>query len=133
MNNSRPLRFDHAGVHLPVRNLNETIQYYKSVLGFYDEWREGEIDGGLRRDNLRLLFGEDHGHLKKINDDTHALNLIWFVENIHEVYLEFQSRKIHIENPLASYSYGMMEFSFKDINGYLIRIAESIEKIKAPD
>jgi catechol 2,3-dioxygenase-like lactoylglutathione lyase family enzyme len=126
MDNFKSLRFDHAGVHLPVKNLKETLHYYKSVLGFYDEWREGEIDGGLRRDNLRLLFGEDPEHLKKINDATHALNLIWFVENIHEVYIEFQNKNIHIESPLATYSYGLMEFSFKDINGYLIRIAESV-------
>jgi catechol 2,3-dioxygenase-like lactoylglutathione lyase family enzyme len=127
MTNINTGRFDHAGVHLPVKNLNETLNYYTTILGFYDEWREGEIDGGLRRDNLRLLFGEDPGHLQKINDATHALNLLWFVENIKEIYQEFQNKNIHIESPLQYYSYGLMEFAFKDINGYLIRIAESGE------
>ncbi|HTE27961.1 VOC family protein [Flavitalea sp.] len=124
MTEIRTMRFDHGGVHLPVKNLKETMNYYKTVLGFYDEWTEGERDGGLRRDNLRVLFGEDPEHLKKINDATHALNLMWFVENIKEIYQEFQNKKIQIESPLQSYTYGLMEFAFKDINGYLIRIAE---------
>jgi hypothetical protein len=125
--NTNAGRFDHAGVHLPVKNLSETLNYYTTVLGFYDEWREGDTDGGLRRDSLRLLFVEDPQHLQKINDTGHSLNLMWFVENIRDIYEEYQAKNIHIEKQLQYYSYGLMEFSFKDINGYVVRIAETGE------
>ena len=52
---------------------------------------------------------------------------MWFVENIEEVFSEFKSRNIEIEGDLRSHSYGLREFSFIDINGYYIRVAESIE------
>src|SRR5690606_8462544 len=57
-------KFIKSTIHLPVRNLRETLDYYRDVLGFHDEWTspnaDGKLtDGGIRRDDLRLLFGED--------------------------------------------------------------------------
>ena len=57
-------KFIRSGPHLPVKNLQETLDYYHNKLGFYEEWtwadKDGKItDGGIRRDDMRLLFGED--------------------------------------------------------------------------
>ena len=119
-------KFTRCGVHLPVINLKLTLDYYRDTLGFYDEWTEGATDGGIRRDDMRMLFGEDAAHVKQINNGTARLNLLWFVDNINEVYTEFQEKGIQTETPLTDYSYGLREFAFIDINGYYIRIAESI-------
>lgn len=120
-------KFHRCGAHLPVINLRETLNYYRDKFGFYEEWTEGTIDGGIRRDDMRMLFGEDAEHVKLINTDTGRLNLIWFVDNIDEVYVEYQDRGIEIVNPLKSYTYGMREFAIMDLNGYYIRIAEGID------
>lgn len=49
---------------------------------------------------------------------------MWFVENIDEIYKEFQERKIKITDEIKNHPYGLREFAFVDINGYYIRVAE---------
>ena len=121
-------KFLRSGPHLPVKNLTETLDYYRNVLGFYEEWRWGDTDGGIRRDDLRLLFGEDPVHASMINNPVSRLNLMWFVDNIDEIFSDFQQRGIEIVSPLTDYPYGLREFAFIDINGYYIRVAEETEK-----
>jgi uncharacterized glyoxalase superfamily protein PhnB len=119
-------KFHKAGVNLPVRNLRETLDYYRDQLGFYEEWTFGSVDGGLRRDEIRLLFGENAAYVDIINNENNCLNLIWFVEDIEAIYTEYQERGIKIISPLESYDYGMREFAFFDINGYYVRVSEGI-------
>jgi hypothetical protein len=121
-------RFVRSGPHLPVRNLQETMEYYRDMLGFYDEWTFGSRDGGIRRDDLRLLFAENPDHVESINSDTQRLPLLWFVENIEEVYSEFKD-SIEIADSLKVHSYGMKEFAFIDINGYYIRVSEARDDV----
>src|SRR5690606_24890479 len=85
-------KFIKSNIHLPVRNLRQTLDYYRDVLGFHDEWTwpnaDGKhTDGGIRRDDLRLLFGEDPAFADVINSYTKSrLALLWFVENIEAIY-----------------------------------------------
>ena len=123
----KPKKFIRSNPHLPVINLQQTLDYYRDTLGFYDEWTEGKIDGGIRRDDMRMLFGEDPAHVEKINSDTSRLNLMWFVDNIDEIYKEYQERGIKIVSPLTTYAYHLREFAFIDINGYYIRLAEGTD------
>ena len=118
-------KFHRCGAHLPVVNLRQTLDYYRDVLGFSEEWTWGEKDGGIKRDDMRLLFGEDPGYTALINNEKNRFNLIWFVDNIEEIFSEFKEREIEIVSVLKEYSYEMKEFAFIDINGYYIRIAES--------
>lgn len=57
-------KFIRSNPQLPVRNLRETLDYYRNTLGFHDEWiwtnnNGKETDGRIRRDDMRLLFAED--------------------------------------------------------------------------
>src|ERR1700760_2107049 len=127
----KPAKFIRSNPHLPVKNLWETLDYYCDKLGFYDEWtetnHEGKLtDGGCRRDEMRLLFGEDPDFVEIIlSYGKNRLPLMWFVKNIDEVYAEFQSKGIVIADELRAHPYGLREFAFIDINGYYIRVAES--------
>lgn len=121
-------KFIRSGAHLPVISLKQTLAYYRDTLGFYDEWTEGTKDGGIRRDDMWILFGENEAHVQKINTETARLNLLWFVDNIEDVYTEYLQREVEISSPLTAYPYGLNEFAFIDINGYYIRIAESKEE-----
>ena len=118
-------KFIRSGPHLPVKNLRDTLGFYRDKLGFYDEWIFKEKDGAIRRDEMRLLFSEDPIFLNDMNNQEHRLPLIWFVENIDEIFAEFQNRDIEIADTLRTHPYGLREFAFIDINGYYIRIAES--------
>ena len=98
----KPKKFIRSGAHLPVKNLKETLNYYRDVLGFYEEWTWGDKDGGIRRDDMRLLFGENKEYADIINTINNRLPLLWFVDNIKEVYAEFNAKGIKIESPLPA-------------------------------
>jgi uncharacterized glyoxalase superfamily protein PhnB len=126
----KPKKFIRTNPHLPVRNLQQTLDYYRDNLGFYEEWTwtndKGEVtDGGIRRDDMRLLFAEDPEFVNLITSYKKSrLPLMWFVDNIDEIFTEFQEREIEFADTLKSHDYGLKEFAFVDINGYYIRVAE---------
>lgn len=117
-------KFLRSGPHLPVKNLQVTLNYYRDTLGFTGEWTFGDKDGGISRDDMRLLFAEDPGFTNDINNEQHRLPLLWFVENIDSIYQEFKERSIKFTDDLRIHPYGLREFAFIDINGYYIRVAE---------
>jgi uncharacterized glyoxalase superfamily protein PhnB len=129
-------KFIRANPHLPVRNLQQTLDYYRDNLGFYEEWTwtndEGTvIDGGIRRDDMRLLFAEDPEFVNVINSYRKSrLPLMWFVDNIDEIFSEFQKREIEFADTLKVHAYGLKEFAFVDINGYYIRVAERAAEVE---
>ena len=53
---------------------------------------------------------------------------MWFVENIDEIFSEFETRGIEFTDTLRTHTYGLREFAFIDINGYYIRVAEGVEE-----
>jgi uncharacterized glyoxalase superfamily protein PhnB len=124
------MKFIRSNPHLPVRNLRQTLDYYRDALGFTDEWTwtnaEGKItDGGIRRDDMRLLFGEAPDFVDIIESYRQSrLALMWFVEDIDQIYLEFWDREIEFADELKTHPYGLREFAFIEINGYYIRVAE---------
>jgi hypothetical protein len=124
----KPKEFLKLLPHLPVKNLQQTLAYYRHNLGFTDEWTFGDTDGGIRRDSLRLLFAEDTGFTNDINNKSHRLPLMWFVDNIDDIYMEFKTRDIEIADDLRTHPYGLREFAFIDVNGYYIRVAEAAEE-----
>jgi len=126
--NMKAKKFHRIGPHLPVRNLKQTLDFYRDNLGFYEEWTLGNKDGGIRREDMRLLFGEDPDYIGVINNETTRFNLLWFVDNIEAIFSEFTERGIEIVSNLKDYPYELREFAFIDINGYYIRVAEAIEK-----
>ncbi|MBD0331868.1 MAG: VOC family protein [Chitinophagaceae bacterium] len=85
-------KFIRSTSHFPVKDLQQTLAYYRDVLGFYDEWTFGNKDGGIRRDDLRLLFGEDPEHVSMLNNENTRFNMLWFVENIEEILSEFKRK-----------------------------------------
>jgi len=133
LKNIKVMRFIRSNPHLPVKNLRQTLDYYRDILGFYGEWtwenKNGQItDGGIRRDEMRLLFGEDADFTLQINgNENNRLPLMWFVEDIDEIFAEFNNKGIELADTLRTHSYGLQEFCFIDINGYYIRVAERVK------
>lgn len=111
---------------IPVRNLRQTLDYYKNKLGFDNEWIMNK-DGGIQRDEMRLLFGENPDHLLSINSDKHKFELVWFVDCVDDIYNEYIEKEIEALTKPTDEPWGIREFTIKDINGYLIRISETIQ------
>ena len=118
-------KFWKVSPHIPVKDVEETVEWYKKNLGFTEEWYYGNpvTDGGCKRDELRLLFGKVEGVFEKPKE----LSLIFFVSAVDEVYDEIVAKGIEITLPIATYDYGIREFSIIDLNGYPIRFAEAVE------
>ena len=111
--------------HIPVKDVSETVEWYKQHLDFSEEWYYGDpvSDGGCRRNDLRLLFGKSPQSLQTPQE----MSLIFFVSNIEAVYEEIQQKNLAIISSLKKYDYGIKEFSIRDINGYIIRFAENVD------
>jgi hypothetical protein len=120
--------FIRGNPHLPVKNLQLTLDYYRDKLGFSEEWTFGATDCGISRNSLRVIFGEDPELTQDFNNKRHRLPIMWFVNNIEEIFQEFKERNIELADDLRSHPYGLREFAFIDINGYYIRIAEATEE-----
>ena len=125
-------KFIRVNPHLPVKDLRATLDYYRDILGFKEEWTFGEKDGGIRRNDLQLLFAEDPDFTNEINNAQHRLGLMWFVDQIDEVFSEFSKKNIEIADDLRVHPYGLREFAFIDINGYYIRVAEQVSEGVTP-
>ena len=83
------------------------------------------VDGGIRRDDMQLLFAEDPKLVNVINSYKKSrLLLMRFVDNVDEIFSEFQNRQIEFADTLKTHKYGLKEFAFVDINGYYIRVAD---------
>ncbi|HEY2580853.1 MAG TPA: hypothetical protein VGI43_03560 [Mucilaginibacter sp.] len=78
---------------------------------------------------MRLIFGEDPYFMTHIGSYQNShLSIMWFVENIDGIFAEFKTRGSELYDTLRTHDYGLREFSFMDINRYLIRVAEGAEE-----
>ena len=50
--------------------MQETLEYYQSHLGFVEPWNIG-TDGGIRRDDMRLIFCEDPEYIAELNNEIY--------------------------------------------------------------
>ena len=119
--------FSHAVPFIPVRDLKETINYYRDKLGFSNEWFWEDTDAGIRRNNLRLLFTQGPDFLTSINSGGRHLEICWFVSNVEEVYEEYKQKGVNIVSTLESKPWKVKEFTIEEINGYWLRIGEGFE------
>jgi catechol 2,3-dioxygenase-like lactoylglutathione lyase family enzyme len=112
---------------LPVADLKATIKYYKTKLGFSDEWFWEDTDAGCGRNELFMLFNLNPTLLDAMLAASAPLEIIWIVEQVDDIYAEYTQKDLTLLSELENKPWGMREFTIKDINGYSIRIAEPIE------
>lgn len=122
--------FDHTVPFLPVRDLQETIGYYRDTLGFTDEWFWENTDAGIARDDMHMLFSRNPPFVEAIRaaGGERGFEVMWFVDNVDEIYDEFKAKGIEIASDLVDEPWGVREFAFRDVNGYYIRVAEGAEE-----
>jgi len=101
-----------------VNDLKDTIRWYQEKLQFSYPWFWGDppTDAGIRRDDLRLVFG--------VGKPPDGLELMIFVDSVKGIYKEVLESKVTIISELKEEPYGLWEFCIQDPNGYRLRIAE---------
>lgn len=123
----KAIKFYHSVPFMPVRNLQETVAFYRDQLGFSKEWFWGEQDAGIRRDHMHLLFNYAPDYVSIVNTPEKHFEIMWFVDNVDDIYEEFKQKDVNIVSHLEEKAWGVREFTVEDVNGYYLRIAEGIQ------
>jgi uncharacterized glyoxalase superfamily protein PhnB len=98
---------------LPVMDVERAQQYYKDALGFEIGWLyQGKEIGAVSRDRAAIFFR------KRKPPFEPAIHWV-FVEDIDALYQELQSLGANIVDPLEKKSWGLRQFTVKDLDGNL--------------
>lgn len=109
-------------VNLFVRNLDQSICFYRDTLGFCVDWQEGceGVDQvQLSKEENLLLLSETAGRL------TIGAELTIFVPCIETQFGELVGQA-KLAQPLAAEN-GQIQFQIQDLDGTMITFAEVLE------
>lgn len=126
--------------NLMVDDVDKTVEYYKTVLGFNLEISVPRDDGKLQwalvnRDSVDIMLHERNNLIEEmpmlVETKTGGGSITLFVkmEGFEAFYDEIKGKKdaqIIIE-PHTTF-YGMKEFTLQDNNGYIITFAEPVNQ-----
>ena len=115
-------RFRSVSPMLQSGNLQRTIDWYESVLGFRCTGRE-EGWCRLERDRVALMFMRN-AHV----GEPHATATQYiYVDDLPALWDAIKDR-VPAEWGPEQMPYGMVEFAIKDLDGYLLSFGEELEK-----
>ncbi|NIK76786.1 putative glyoxalase superfamily protein PhnB [Paenibacillus castaneae] len=106
---------------IPVLNMNDSIAFYRDVLGFKVAW--------IWNDNgyAAIQCGEIEFHLDvRESFSTYRAHSYLFVQNADEIYTSYQNKSVEIVHEIEHKPWGVKEFTFRDINGHMFRVAEKV-------
>jgi len=109
---------------LAVRNMKETIEFYKDSLGFkvgmcFPDANNPEY-ADLSKDGMVLMFipAENHGIS---HEDKFGIGVYLYMQidgDIDEYYQELKKKGVNIAVDIKDEPYGVRDFTVEDINGY---------------
>ncbi len=106
--------------------LEETVEYYKTVLGF--TVIEYNIDWGwanVSRGGVEFMFSIPNEHEDFKSGPKFTGSFYITVENADEVWNELKS-KTQICYSINNFDYGMRDFGIYDNNGYLLQFGHPL-------
>ncbi|HET8669989.1 MAG TPA: VOC family protein [Candidatus Saccharimonadales bacterium] len=122
--------------NLMVEDVQETLTFYRDVLGFEVTMTLPEaapFDFAIvRRDGAELMFQSR----ASLSDNVPALagssigaSLTFYIEvtDLNDLYQQLRDR-VEIVVDLHTTFYGTQEFYFRDINGYILSFSEAAQR-----
>ena len=125
MNNIAHSTIKKMSPQLLVSDIDRSIEFYTSELGFEVEFRYEDFYAGINKEgfSIHLKSGDpcaDERERKKENED---LDIVFSVHDINDLYHELLNKKVHILQPLCDRPYGK-EFYIIDPDGYILAFLE---------
>jgi uncharacterized glyoxalase superfamily protein PhnB len=118
---------------LAVRNMKETIEFYKNTLRFKMGMAFPDADNpeyaDLSKDGMVLMFipAKDHGIGSGEKLGTGVYLYMEIDGDIDEYYAELKGKGVKIVTEIKDEPYGVRDFSIEDINGYKLAFNRRIE------
>ncbi len=122
---------------LAVRNMKETIEFYKNSLGFKMEMACPDANNPeyaeLSKDGVVLMFilakSCDIGSEQKL-----GIGVTLYIQidgDIDEYYQELKKRGVKITVDIADEPYGIRDFTVEDVNGYILTFNQVSKTVKS--
>src|ERR1044071_1367584 len=108
---------------LAVTNIDETIRFYRDVLGFECANR---MDGwaALSRDNVEVMISLPNAH-EPFEKPTLTGSIYFNTSDVDALWDQIKDR-ISIVYPIENFFYGMRAFAIRDNNRYILQFGQEI-------
>ncbi|HWD38381.1 MAG TPA: GNAT family N-acetyltransferase [Fimbriimonas sp.] len=112
-----------------VSDVEETIRYYKDVLGFESSWLYGEPPtfGAAQWGKVSIMFGLEPELAARVEGHGHWMD----VDDVNALYEQHKERGVTIVSEIEDKPWGFREYTVRDLNGYHIRFTGSPTHISA--
>ncbi len=110
---------------LETEDMDASILYYETVLGFTCVNRMASDWACVERDKVSLMFTQRYSQ-KKHPRLAFTGSLYLYTHEVDDMWEELQD-KVNLAYPLETFAYGMREFGFYDCHGYLIQFGSPQE------
>lgn len=126
MSNAADTRINSMSPQFVVADLNSSVEFYTTRLGFDIDFRYEDFYAGVTRDGftIHLKSGSPLAEERKRKRANEDLDLVFSVFNIEALYRELSGKSVEIIQPLREMPYGK-EFYISDPDGYIISFLET--------
>ena len=118
-------RIEKMSPQLIVADINRSVEFYTSQLGFEVDFRYEDFYAGIIKDgfSIHLKTGSPFTEERRSKRTNEDLDIVFSVENIEILYAEISNKSVEISQPLRDMPYGR-EFYIADPDGYIIAFLE---------
>jgi uncharacterized glyoxalase superfamily protein PhnB len=103
---------------LRVSNLEASLEYYESQLGFEVQWRSGTV-ASVQRDRAAIMLCE--------GDQGRTGTWLWIaVSDADAIYAELQVRGARLRHAPANYPWGSRECQVMDLDDHVLRFGSDL-------
>lgn len=120
-----------SAAYFPVSDVDKSIAYYETVLGFTTDYRAGSPAqfGIVSRDGLPVM-------LRRVDDATRispsemqggTWDVFFWVSTLDELFSEFQNAGAEIVYEPVVQPYHTREFALRDCDGHVLGFGETVK------
>lgn len=119
--------FSPALTQLVVSDIETSIEYYESVLGFQTTLRHGQSFASLSRGKteFHLVAGEEKHRVSHVEIDGQQVSAYIWVSDFDALYKEFEAAGADFVYPPTEHVWGAIDFCVKDRDGYRLCFARA--------
>lgn len=109
---------------LEVQNIDESISFYEQKLGFKCVGKQENEWARLEKDRVSIMLTERYSQ-KEHSKPTLTGSIYIETNQVDELWEKLKS-EVKISYPIETFEYGMREFAFFDLDGYMIQFGQGV-------